>query len=66
MEPRILNTAAAARVVGLGASTLEKLRLLGGGPTFIRLGSRRVGYRRDDLDMWLDTRPRMSSTSEAA
>ena len=51
---RILRTAEAAEYVGLSASTLEKKRLIGGGPDFIRLGGRAVGYDIKDLDEWLE------------
>jgi predicted DNA-binding transcriptional regulator AlpA len=60
----IRNTDGAARYVGLGRSTLEKMRCTGDGPKFIRLGPRRVGYRQRDLDEWLDSRPQCTSTSE--
>jgi predicted DNA-binding transcriptional regulator AlpA len=54
MMKKILRTAAAAEYVGLAPSTLEKMRLRGGGPSFIRIGGRAVGYDTDDLDRWLD------------
>ena len=52
---RILRTADAAEYVGLASATLEKMRLNGGGPVFIRLGGRAVGYDIRDLDEWLDS-----------
>ena len=54
---------AAATYVGLSASTLNKLRVFGGGPAFLKLG-RRVVYDVRDLDQWLSDR-RRQSTSEA-
>lgn len=51
---RILRTSQAAEYVGLSRSTLEKMRPLGRGPRFVRLGSRAVGYDIGDLDAWLD------------
>jgi predicted DNA-binding transcriptional regulator AlpA len=51
---RILRTPDAAEYVGLAESTLEKHRVAGTGPRFIRLGSRAVGYDIRDLDAWLD------------
>lgn len=56
MALRILRTPEAARYVGLSASTLEKLRLVGQGPAWVRLGLRAVGYEIADLDRWLDER----------
>lgn len=46
-----LDTVAAAAYLGLGKSTLDKLRLTGGGPLFSKFG-RRVVYDPDDLDSW--------------
>lgn len=54
MTTRIFRTPAAAEYVGLSPSTLEKKRLSGDGPKFIRLGGRAVGYDIADLDAWLD------------
>jgi predicted DNA-binding transcriptional regulator AlpA len=62
----VLSTPQAAAYIGLGASTLEKWRVFGTGPKFIRLGTRRVGYHRRDLDAWLAARPRLASTSEVS
>ncbi len=59
---RMLSTNEAASYLGLGKSTLDKLRLVGGGPRFITCG-RRVNYDPDDLDAFLNERKR-SSTSE--
>ncbi len=53
---RILRTPEAASYLGLSPSTLEKLRLEGGGPEFVRLGRRALGYDVAALDAWLDKR----------
>ena len=53
---RILRTPEAAEYVGLAESTLEKQRVSGTGPRFIRLGSRAIGYDIRDLDAWLASR----------
>jgi predicted DNA-binding transcriptional regulator AlpA len=45
----------AAKLLGLASSTLAKLRLSGNGPVYCKLG-RRVVYRREDLEAWLETR----------
>jgi excisionase family DNA binding protein len=60
----ILTTRQAADYLKLAVSTIEKLRCHGGGAKFIKLGSRRVGYLKADLDEWIASRPRCSSTSE--
>ena len=54
MSKRILRTPGASEYVGLSSSTLEKMRLLGEGPRFVRLGGRAIGYDIRDLDAWLD------------
>jgi predicted DNA-binding transcriptional regulator AlpA len=58
----ILNTAAAAEYIGLSKSTLEKARIYGGGPPFVRVTSRAVRYRMQDLEAWMLERL-VSSTS---
>lgn len=60
----VLDTEHAARYVGLSTSTMEKLRVFGRSPEFLKLG-RRVVYLRADLDTWLATR-RRKSTSDGA
>ena len=61
-ESALLNVDQAADRTGLSISTLAKLRLSGKGPAYIKLG-RRVGYRREDLDAWIECH-RVGSTSE--
>jgi hypothetical protein len=56
-----LTTPQAAAFVGLGVSSLEKLRVTGGGPAFLKIG-RRVVYDAHDLEQWLAKHKR-SSTS---
>jgi hypothetical protein len=54
--PDLLTTAEAARLVRLSVPTLERLRVTGDGPVFIKLGSGkrcRVVYRYSDLQTWL-------------
>ncbi len=57
----VLKTPEAADYCGSSASTLEKLRIYGGGPTFSKLG-RRVVYRAADLDAWLNQNRRRSTS----
>ena len=63
MQRRILRTPEAAEYIGLAVSTLEKMRLVGDGPEFVRLGGRAVGYDVRQLDGWIDARS-TSSTSD--
>jgi predicted DNA-binding transcriptional regulator AlpA len=57
-----LRTREAADRVGLTESTLEKLRCLGGGPPFYRVGAKRVVYDASELDTWVRSK-RFESTS---
>jgi predicted DNA-binding transcriptional regulator AlpA len=57
-----LDTKGAARYLGMSTSTLEKLRVFGGGPQYLKL-RHLVRYRHQDLDAWMNERL-MSSTSE--
>lgn len=61
---RMLRTAEAADYCGSSSSTFEKLRLHGGGPVYSKLG-RRVVYRVEDLDAWLDANRRRSTSDSA-
>ena len=62
-ESDAFDTERAARRLGLSVSTLEKLRVTGGGPAYLKLG-RRVVYEASDLDAWKAAR-RTHSTSQA-
>ena len=59
-----LRTREAAAYIGLAKSTLEKLRLTGNGPPYIRIG-RVVVYDPDDLDHWLAAHRRLSTSDRA-
>lgn len=54
-DPEFLNTVEAAVFLRLSPRTLEKQRVLGGGPRFRKFGAR-VVYARTDLRTWADTR----------
>lgn len=60
-KQQTLRTAEAAEYCGSSASTFEKLRLTGGGPVYSKIG-RRVVYRVEDLDAWLDANKRRSTS----
>ena len=63
--PRILRTPSAAEYLALAPSTLEKMRVRGDGPRFIKLGARAVGYLLADLDAWLDRQRRVEPADTA-
>lgn len=54
----LVDTQAAARKMGLGVSTLEKMRTQRRGPPFIKLARSLVRYRLVDLDAWISSRVR--------
>lgn len=56
-----LRTRDAAAYTGIAKSTLEKLRVTGGGCPYIRIG-RVVLYDPDDLDRWLASHRRRSTS----
>lgn len=58
----VLKTSEAADYLRRGISTLERMRLTGDGPRFIKAG-KSVRYRKADLDAWLESRL-VRSTSE--
>lgn len=60
---RRLRTPEAAEYLGLSVSTLEKMRVSGGGPPFAAFG-RAVSYAPADLDAWAAART-VRNTSEA-
>jgi predicted DNA-binding transcriptional regulator AlpA len=51
-----------AALLRLSERTLERMRVTGGGPRFVKAG-RRVAYRATDIDAWIASRVR-NSTSE--
>lgn len=59
---RKLNVSEAAQFLGLSVSTLNKMRLTGTGPPYMKLG-RRVLYDLPDLQAWAAERKR-NHTSE--
>ena len=59
--PDRMDTSQAATYVGLSASTINKLRLYGGGAPYSKIGSR-VIYSRADLDTWMSSHKRFSTS----
>lgn len=61
---KILPTKSAAERLGLSERTLERHRIAGTGPVFVKLG-RSVRYLEADIDAWILAR-RVRSTSARA
>jgi predicted DNA-binding transcriptional regulator AlpA len=60
-----ISVGAAAGYTGLAESTLNKLRMTGGGPRFLKISARRVAYDTADLDEWLASKRRRSTSDRA-
>lgn len=60
-NPEAMRPDGAAGYLSLSTQRLAKLRLYGGGPAFIKVG-RSVLYRREDLDNWLSSLSRISTS----
>ena len=63
-RPKV-RTKQAAAYCGSTESTFNKLRLTGGGPTYIAL-NRTIVYDPDDLDSWLEANRRTSTSQKTA
>ena len=59
--PRYLRTPEAARIVGLSIRTLEKHRIYGTGPRYLKLGGR-VVYKLEDLQTWVESGAKASTS----
>jgi len=59
----VLNAQSAADYLRLSKSSLAKLRLSAAGPAYCKLG-RRVVYRTVDLEAWLASRRRLSTSQQ--
>lgn len=58
---KYLTTRDLEKYTGISASTWNKKRLTGDGPQFIKVG-RTVLYQVDDVDAWLGSRVRRSTS----
>jgi len=57
----LLDERQAAQTLNLSPKTLQKWRVVGGGPPFVKLNAA-VRYRPEDLQAWLDARTRTSTS----
>ncbi len=63
-DPELLTITEAAELVRAPVATLRYWRHLGAGPRSFRLG-RRVLYRRDELNAWIDAQHRRDSAGRS-
>jgi predicted DNA-binding transcriptional regulator AlpA len=64
-QDKLYDTDAAASYLDCSVMMLHKLRMKGGGPRYVKLGTKMVRYTRHDLDAWVEQCGR-ASTSQAA
>lgn len=62
MTTQILNTFEAAKFLGVSKAFLERDRWAGARIPFIKVGSRAVRYRLGDLEAFLESRVRRSTS----
>jgi len=51
-QRKFLTTAEVSRRLGISVSSLERMRRVGEGPPFVRIGSRRIMYNANTLAGW--------------
>lgn len=61
-EPEMLRPPAAGKRVKLSESTLAKMRMRGDGPPYSKVGAKIVVYSTADLDDWVASRRRTSTS----
>lgn len=66
MHYQLLNTTEAARLLGVSKAFLERDRWAGARIPFIKVGSRAVRYRREDLEGYIDGQVRRSTSQDCA
>ncbi len=62
----LLRQEDAAGFLDVSVRFLENRRYMGGGPPFVRLSSKAVRYRREDLDQWIADRTFTSTSQESS
>lgn len=62
MSHQLLNTTEAARFLGVSKAFLERDRWAGARIPFVKIGSRSVRYRRQDLDTYIEQGIRTSTS----
>lgn len=66
MTNALITTKEAAKILGVSKAFLERDRWAGARIPFIRLGSRAVRYRLQDLEAYLESRVQHSTSQRAA
>ena len=58
MAKKILSVKQAAEYISLSKATINRRRNIGDFPGAIMLGGNRIGFLVEELDEWVETRPR--------
>lgn len=66
MEQRLLTTKEAAHYLGLSKAFLERDRWVGGRIKFVKVGSRAVRYDLDDLNAYIASKVRRSTSDQGS
>jgi prophage regulatory protein len=53
----ILSKKDVIKMIGLSPVTLWRMEKAGNFPNRIKLGPRRIGWREDDVNSWIESRP---------
>jgi len=61
----ILSEKQAAKELCLSVRTLQTMRVDGGGPAYVRLTERRIGYSMTELKRWVEARSVRSTSQES-
>lgn len=65
MGNSLLNTSQAAELLGVSKAFLERDRLAGARIPFVKVGARAVRYRLQDLEAFLESQVRHSTSQQA-
>lgn len=60
--PLLMTEKEAAQFLGFSVRTLQKWRVTGNGPFFVRASARAIRYQRPDLKRWVEERRRASTS----
>ena len=65
-EPKILRLPGVARLTGMSKGTIHRRYREGTFPRPLKLGVQSIGWRRKDIDEWLESLPRAGGTPHDA
>ena len=65
-EPKILRLPEVARLTGMSKGTIHRRYREGTFPRPLKLGVQSIGWRRKDIDEWLESLPRAGGAPDGA